>query len=85
MIEAWLEKAKDIWPEELPGILWAYRSTVRTPTRQTPFRLAFEHEVVISAKVGLTIYRVSHHDEGRNEEGKPLQLDLRDEIRATTE
>ncbi|XP_065623880.1 uncharacterized protein LOC112029605 [Quercus suber] len=27
-----LEGANGIWPDELPGVLWAYRTTVRTPT-----------------------------------------------------
>ena len=32
IIKTRLEGAKDIWPEELPSILWAYRTTARTPT-----------------------------------------------------
>ena len=55
------------------------------PTGETPFRLLFGGEAVISAKVGLTNYRVSHHDERRSEEGMRLQLDLLDEVRATVE
>ena len=34
-----LEGAKGVWPDELPSVLWAYRTTVRTPTRETPFKL----------------------------------------------
>ena len=36
-----LEGAKGTWPDMLPGVLWAYRTTVRTPTRETPFKLAY--------------------------------------------
>ena len=43
-----------MWPEELLSILWAYRTTVRTPTRETPFWLTYRREAVIPAKVGLT-------------------------------
>uniref|UniRef100_A0A2N9FCJ8 Uncharacterized protein n=1 Tax=Fagus sylvatica TaxID=28930 RepID=A0A2N9FCJ8_FAGSY len=39
MIKTRLEGAKGLWPEELPNILWAYRTTARTPTGETPFRL----------------------------------------------
>ena len=85
MIKTQLEGAKGIWPDELPGILWAYRTTVRTPTGETPFCLTYEHEVVIPAEVGLTNHRVYHHDEGRNKEGMHLQLDLLNEVRTTTE
>ena len=72
MIKTQLEGEKGIWLEELPGVLWAYWTTIRTPTGETPFRLAYKHEAVISAEVGLTNYEVSHHDEGRNEEGMCL-------------
>ena len=39
IIKTRLEGAKGIWPEELPSILWAYRTMARTPTRETPFWL----------------------------------------------
>ena len=80
-----LEGAKGIWPEELPSILWAYRTTARTPTRETPFRLTYESEVVIPAEVGLTSYRVDNHDERKNDETIRLQLELVNEVRATVE
>ena len=54
----------------------------RTPTGETPFRLAYGSEAVILAKVGLTSYRVENHDENRNDEAIRLQLDLVDKVRA---
>uniref|UniRef100_A0A2N9IAL2 Uncharacterized protein n=1 Tax=Fagus sylvatica TaxID=28930 RepID=A0A2N9IAL2_FAGSY len=36
MIKTRLEGAKGLWPEELPNILWAYRTTARTPHRRNP-------------------------------------------------
>ena len=68
IIKTHLEGAKGILPEELPNILWAYRTKGRTPTRETPFRLTYENEAVIPAEVGLTSYRVHNHDEGKNDE-----------------
>ena len=59
--------------------------TARTPTGETPFRLTYENEAVIPAEIGLTSYRVYNHDEGRNDEAIRLQLNLIDEVRATTE
>ena len=53
IIKTRLEGAKGIWPEELPSILWAYRTTARTPTGETPFRLMYGSEAVIPAEVGL--------------------------------
>ena len=37
IIKTRLEGAKGIWPDELPSVLWAYRTTARTPTKETPF------------------------------------------------
>lgn len=67
------------------SILWVYRMTARTPTGETSFRLAYGSEAVIPAEVGLTSYRVENPDENRNDEAMHLQLDLVDEVRATTE
>ena len=44
----------------------------RTPTGKTPFRLAFRGEAIILVQIGLTSYKVAHHDEHRNEEGIQL-------------
>ena len=62
------DEAKGIWPEELPSVLWAYMTTARTPTGETPFRLTYGNEAVILAEIGLTSYRVDNHNEARNDE-----------------
>ena len=85
IIKTRLERAKGIWPEKLPSVLWAYRMTVRTPTGETPFRLTYGNEAIIPAEIRLTSYRVDNRDEGRNNEAIRLQLDLVDEVRATAE
>ena len=85
IIKTRLEGAKGIWLEELPSILWAYRTTARTPTGETPFWLMYGNEAIIPTKVGLTSYRLHNHDEGRNDEAIRLQLGLVDEVRVTAE
>ena len=85
IIKIQLEGAKGIWPKELPSVLWAYRTTTRTPTGETPFRLAYGSEAVIPTEIGLISYKVDNHDERRNDEAMRLQLDLPDELRATAE
>ena len=85
IIKTRLEGAKSIWPEELPSVLWAYRTIAKTPTGETPFRLTYGNEAVNPAEIGLTSYRVDNHDEGRNDEAIRLQLDLVDEVRAIAE
>ena len=69
----------------MPSILWAYKTTTRTPTGETPFRLTYGSKAIIQAKVGLTSYRVHNHDESKNNKAMRLQLDLVDEVRATVE
>ena len=65
--------------------MWAYRTTARTPTGETPFRLAYGNDAVIPAEVGLTSYQVDNYDESKNDEALRLQLDLVDKVQATAE
>ena len=58
IIKTRLEGAKGVWPDELPGVLWAYRTTVRTPTGETLFKLAYGSEAVIPVEVHMMSHRV---------------------------
>ena len=84
IIKTQLEGAKGIRPEELPSVLWAYSTTAKTRIGETPFRLAYGSEAVIPTEVELTSYRVENYDENMNDEAMCLQLNLVDEVRATT-
>ena len=66
-IKTRLEGAKSMWVEELPSVLWAYKTTVRTPTKETPFKLTFGTKVVIPVEIGLTTLRMTFHKEEENE------------------
>ena len=85
IIKTRLEGAKGIWPDELLGVLWAYRTTVRTSTRETPFKLAYGSEVVIPAEVHMANHRVKEYQVEENEVQLHLNLDLIDEVRTDTE
>jgi len=85
IIKTRLEGAKDIWPKELPSVLWAYWTTIRTPIGETPFRLAYGSKAVIPAEVRLISYQVDNYDGNKNDEALRLQLDLVDEVRAIAE
>ena len=58
IIKTWLEGAKEVWPDESPGVLWAYRTTVRTPIEETPFKLAYGSEAAIPAEVHMANHKV---------------------------
>ena len=48
-----MEGAKGRWAEELPNVLWAYRTIPRRSMGETPFSLTYEAEAVIPVEVNL--------------------------------
>ena len=85
IIKIQLEGAKGVWLDELPGVLWAYRTTVRTPTEETPFKLAYGSEAVIPQEVRMANHRVMMYQEKDNTKQLRLNLDLIDEVRMDAE
>ena len=81
IIKTRLEGTKGVWPDELLGLLWAYRTIVRTPTGETPFKLAYGSDAVIPAEVHMANHRVTMYQDKDNEEQLCLNLDLIDEVR----
>ena len=80
IIKAKLDNAKGAWLEELPNVLWAYRTTARTLTRETPFRLTYGIEAVIPVEVGVaSIKREVLHEED-NDDQLRINLDCMDEV-----
>ena len=60
-------------------MLWAYRTTQRLPTGETPFALAFRTEAVILIELKLPSVRVVAFDEQRNSRDLKANLDLLEE------
>ena len=81
LIKTRLKGAKGAWLDELPGVLWAYRTTVRTPTGETPFKMAFGTEAVVPMEVGVSSLRRASYDEQSNDDGCKLALDCLLEVR----
>ncbi|KAK3021959.1 hypothetical protein RJ639_045654 [Escallonia herrerae] len=76
-----LNGAKGLWVDELPKILWAYNTTTRTSTGETPFSLSFGTDALIPVEIGLPSLRVVTDDPVQNEEDLRANLDLLDERR----
>ncbi|RVW71040.1 Gag-Pol polyprotein [Vitis vinifera] len=76
-----LEQAKGKWVEELPGVLWAYRTTPGRPTGNTPFALAYGMDAVIPTEIGLPTIRTdaAKQNDANTELGR--NLDWADEVR----
>ena len=85
IIKTRLEGANGVWLDELPGVLWAYRTTVKTPTGETPFKLAYGSEAVIPAEVHMANHRVMMYQDKDNTEQLRLNLDLIDKVRMDAE
>ena len=81
IIKAQLVRAKGAWPEELPSVLWAYRTTVRTPIGETPFNLTYGIEIFIPVEIGLISPRTDFFDKYSNNNQLKLNLDCLDEVR----
>ena len=76
-----LENLKGKWVEYLLEVLWAYRTTHKLATQETPFALAFGTEAVAPVKVGLKSPRVEFASTEHNDEALRLNLDLLEEKR----
>ncbi|XP_022144032.1 uncharacterized protein LOC111013824 [Momordica charantia] len=53
-----LDSRKRRWAEELPEVLWSYRTTLRESTSETLFSLAFGSEAVVPVEIGVPTNRV---------------------------
>ncbi|GJS55093.1 reverse transcriptase domain-containing protein [Tanacetum coccineum] len=80
-LKARLGRERVGWVDELPNILWAHRTMLKTSNGETPFSLTYGSEAVIPAKIGMPTYRTIHFNEAQNEEEMRLNLDLTQERR----
>ena len=74
-----LDSAKRKWVEELPGVLWAYRTTAQKPTSVSPFALTYGMEAVIPTKISLPTIRIATL-ESENEGSVIRELDTSDKL-----
>ncbi|XP_070007801.1 uncharacterized protein [Nicotiana sylvestris] len=63
-----LEESKGNCPEVLPGVLWAYRTTAKTSTGETPFSLVYGAEALIPVEIGEPSTRFTQATEESNDE-----------------
>ena len=76
-----LEGAKGRWTEELPNVLWAYRTTPRRSTGEIPFSLTYGTEAVIPVEINLCSARVTGFTLAKNLKLMLKQLNLLEERR----
>ena len=71
-----LDNAKGKWVEELPHVLWIYRTTPRRSTRKTPFSMTYGAEIVIPLETSFPTLRSSLFNPSDNDEHLKRNLDL---------
>nr|XP_033515062.1 uncharacterized protein LOC117279615 [Nicotiana tomentosiformis] len=76
-----LEDTKGKWPDELPGVLWAYRTTAKSSTGETPFSVINGSKALIPIEVGEPTLRSSRANAETNNEALLPKLDLLEEHR----
>ena len=74
-----LDDAKGKWMEELPHVLWTYRTTPRRSTGETPFSMTYGAEAIIPLETGFPTSRTSSFNPRDNDEQLTKSLDLIEE------
>ena len=67
--------------DDLPHVLWTYRTTPRRSTGETPFSFTFGFKAVIPLEVGFSTLMTSLFDPYKNDQLLQESLDLIDERR----
>ena len=62
-------------------MLWAFRTTARTGTWETPYSMAFGSEAVVPVEVELLNHKMTTFEEHNNDEELKTELDLLEEER----
>ena len=62
-----LDDANGKWVEDLPHVLWTYRTTPRKSTGETPFSMTYGAEAVIPLENGFLTMRTSTFTSDGNE------------------
>lgn len=76
-----LDSCKGKCLEELPNILWSYKTTPRSATRETSFSLCFGAEVMIPGEIRSKSLRNIAFDKTLNDQLLYVSLALIDEVR----
>ncbi|XP_052177558.1 uncharacterized protein LOC127791614 [Diospyros lotus] len=79
-LKARVDEVDGSWVDELPSILWSYRTTRRGSIGETPFSLCYSSEALIPVEIGIPTFRVEHFDPESNEQDLRNNLDTVEEL-----
>ncbi|GJX68727.1 reverse transcriptase domain-containing protein [Tanacetum coccineum] len=80
-IKARLGKGNKNWIEEIPYVLWAHRTMIKSSNGDTPLSLTYGTEAAIPAEIGMPAYRTTVVDVAHNDDEIRLNLDVLEERR----
>ncbi|GJZ73925.1 reverse transcriptase domain-containing protein, partial [Tanacetum coccineum] len=80
-IKARLEARSKNWMEELPHVLWAHRTMIKSSNGDTLFSLTYGTEAFILVEIGMPTIRTAKVDLVQNNEALEINLDLLEERR----
>ncbi|GKG15646.1 reverse transcriptase domain-containing protein, partial [Tanacetum coccineum] len=78
-IQARLEARSNNWMEELPHVLWAHLTMIKSSNRDTPFSLTYGTEAIIPTEIGMPTIKTAEVDQVQNNEALQINLDLLEE------
>nr|GEX06586.1 reverse transcriptase domain-containing protein [Tanacetum cinerariifolium] len=78
IIKAQLDERMD-WIKEIPHVLWAHRTMIKSSNEDTPFSLTYGTEAEISAEISMPTLRTTKIDMVPNDETLEINLDLLEE------
>ena len=76
-----VDEAKGKWVEELPHVLWTYRTTLRRSTGETPFSMTYGAEAVLPIENNFPTLRSNSFTPNGNDKLLGRSLDLAEERR----
>jgi len=74
LLKKFISKSQLDWDDKLGENLWAYRITVRTLIKATPFSLVYGYEAVLPPEIQIPSLRVALTMEMTDEEKHRLRL-----------
>ncbi|GJR11877.1 reverse transcriptase domain-containing protein [Tanacetum coccineum] len=80
-MKARLDKGRKDWMEEIPHVLWAHRTMIKSSNEDTLFSLTYEMEAMILAEISMPTLRTTEIDMVQIDEALKLNLDLLEEKR----
>lgn len=73
------KKVKGNWVEELPSVLWSYRTTPRVHMKETPFSQTYDTEAMLPMELTIGSLRTTYFKEADNDKDLRANLDLIEE------